>query len=189
MKTTQCSVEGCDRHGGRLRRGMCRVHYDRLRTRGTIDLPTIVDRLAAGVAAMPDGCIEWTGAVDRRGYGRLQRGSRGMGVVMTHRLAWELANGPIPEGAWVLHRCDNPPCCQTNPTDAYPEGHLFLGTHADNMADMVAKGRQWNKQKTHCPQGHPYDEANTYVIPSRPNARYCRTCKRARRLLKIRSTQ
>jgi hypothetical protein len=42
-------------------------------------------------------------------------------------------NGPIPDGAWVLHRCDNPPCC--NPA------HLFLGDAAANVADMVAKGR------------------------------------------------
>jgi len=178
-----CSVEGCER-GGKMRRGMCGIHYERLRTRGTTDLPTVADRLTAGLVRMSNGCLEWTKAVDRRGYGRLQRGSRGMGVVMTHRLAWELANGPIPPGLDVLHHCDNPPCAQTEPTEGYPEGHLFLGTDADNIADMTAKGRHHNQLKTHCPKGHPYDEANTYVIPSRPTARYCWTCKRARRLQK-----
>ncbi len=51
-----------------------------------------------------------------------------------HRAAWEVTHWPIPDGLFVLHRCDNPPCCD-------PE-HLFLGTDADNTADKVAKGRQ-----------------------------------------------
>lgn len=50
-----------------------------------------------------------------------------------HRLAWELANGPVPAGQFVLHRCDNPPCARPD--------HLFLGTAADNTADMRSKGR------------------------------------------------
>jgi hypothetical protein len=86
------------------------------------------------------GCWLWDGTCDRSGYGLVRVGAR---HVNTHRYAWELAFGPIPEDLfglldsrrdlWVLHRCDNPPCC--NPA------HLFLGTARDNTEDMFRKGR------------------------------------------------
>ncbi len=85
----------------------------------------------------PEACWPWTGALNPDGYGNVGSVSR---YWKAHRRAWTLANGPIPAGKHVLHSCDNPPCC--NPD------HLWLGTHADNMADMVAKGRDGRRRLT-----------------------------------------
>jgi hypothetical protein len=179
MKATQeCSIEGCERRA--KGRGWCGTHYERWRHRGTTDPYTPADRLADGLILQPNGCLEWTGLTNDFGYGLIGSGISGKGI-RTHRLAWTTVNGPIPDGLLVLHHCDNPPCCQMSPTPGFPDGHLFLGTKLDNNRDMAAKGRGYWQRKTHCPQGHPYDEVNTYVIPSRPTARYCWTCKRERR--------
>lgn len=79
---------------------------------------------------LPDECWPWRGTIRRKGYGQMSVAGR---TRLAHRLAYELAVGPIPDGLQVCHRCDNPPCC--NPA------HLFLGTAADNQHDKGAKGR------------------------------------------------
>lgn len=139
----KCEVGGCDRE--QHAKGLCVKHYSRLRNGGDPHTPSrqelsVEERFRAKLAPQDPvtGCIEWTGFRQPFGHGLIRRDGKNIG---THRLAWELKHGPIPEGLDVLHKCDNPPCCN--------EDHLFLGTQADNVADRTAKGRT-AKGETHC---------------------------------------
>ena len=80
-------------------------------------------------------CWEWTASKRHKGYGQTR--FMGRGGRKAHRVAWEITNGEIPNGLFVLHKCDNPGC--VNP------GHLFLGTNRSNIDDMLSKGRQGRK--------------------------------------------
>jgi len=95
--------------------------------------PTAAQRFAKLVAVLndPDACWVWLASTVGAGYGHFSlAGGR---KILAHRFAWEQSKGAIPDGLKVLHRCDNPPCCNPN--------HLFLGTQADNVHDMMQKGR------------------------------------------------
>lgn len=93
-------------------------------------------------------CWFWMRARDSKGYGQTKFGRAGK-MLRTHRVAWELVNGPIPNGLKVLHHCDVRPCCRPD--------HLFLGTDLDNMRDKTAKGRNWTPLGRHINVGsaHP----------------------------------
>lgn len=114
----------------------------------------------------PDDCWPWLGATDAWGYGKIYADGRLWGA---HRRSYFLKNGDIPKGAFILHRCDNPACVN-------PE-HLFAGSHAENMRDMVNKGRQW-RRATHCRNGHAFTPENTGQGRSRHGGTYrvCRRC-------------
>jgi hypothetical protein len=136
-----------------------------------------IARFLGHCASLPTerGCILWVGAKNNRGYGSVRVNGVTRGA---HRLAWELAFGPIPSGVEVLHRCDNRPCVNT--------GHLFLGSQRDNIHDMIRKGRDGAtitgaaRKKTVCKRGHPFDSTNTGRRTDRPWERVCLTCARER---------
>lgn len=80
-----------------------------------------------------EGCWLWRGTIGASGYGKIRATGPSRAMLTAHRVSWELAYGPIPEGLWALHKCDIRPCVRPD--------HLFLGTRQDNMDDAKAKGR------------------------------------------------
>jgi hypothetical protein len=132
----RCSVPGCDRAYDT--QGYCARHYMALRRNGDPTLvlqhqvhgKTLAERVAM-YTKRARWCWEWTGTRNPAGYGLINvRDS----PRLAHRVAYTLANGSIPLGMSVLHKCDNPGCVRPD--------HLFIGTLADNNADMRTKGRQ-----------------------------------------------
>lgn len=134
----------------------------------------LIDRLLNKVEFSDSGCWLWKGATVTGGYGLIGEGAPSTKLVLAHRAMWSILYGPIPEGAFICHSCDTPPCVAPD--------HLFLGTAQANFDDMVKKGRRRvMKKKDTCLRGHPYTEENSYIqnAPDGPH-RSCLTCRRAR---------
>ena len=89
-------------------------------------------------------CLLWNASKDANGYGRVKDLETGK-IKRTHRLSYEWNHGPIPEGLYVLHKCDTPSC--------FNPDHLFVGTQQDNIADWVSKGSK-RRRKDNCKRGH-----------------------------------
>ena len=164
-----CSVEGCYRTD-RIRSGggYCNKHYEQWRRTGspvTQLRPTFLERLVEKVNPLDTGCWEWTAYRNPMGYGQVGFGGR---VVLAHRAVYEVLVRPIPDGLTLDHLCRNPGC--VNPDHLEPvttQENSRRGDHSRNGADQRAK--------THCPQGHPYDLANTGYTGG---SRRCRACGR-----------
>lgn len=124
----------------------------------------------------PNDCWPWIGSKTERGYGTMNIGykaNKTQRKIGAHRLAWVLTNGPVPDGTYICHRCDNPPCC--NPA------HLFVGSQKDNMRDASAKNRIVAggrfRQPTHCTNGHPLSGSNLRFQQRKGyQERVCRAC-------------
>ncbi len=159
-----CRVEDCVDHGPG--RGLCSMHYQRLRRNGSLDLRSAGERFWAKVDLRgAEDCWPWTATITVSGYGQFWDGAR---LVRPHRWAYEAMVGPIPDGLVIDHLCRNRACC--NPA------HLEPVTHKENSLRGVSPNAV-NARKTHCIHGHEFTEANTILRPDKAG-RQCRECKR-----------
>lgn len=130
---------------------------------------TMQERFDAKMMPEPNsGCWLWLAAASSLGYGYFFDGK----LKLAHRVSYEMHVGPIPDGLDLDHLCRNPSC--VNPD------HLEPVTRKENInRGIVAQVHRVRYAKiTHCPQGHAYDEKNTYRHPK--GCRICRTCQRER---------
>lgn len=128
----------------------------------------------------PDECWPWQGKISADGYGK-------KAWKMAHTLSYTAHVGPVPKGLQLDHLCHTRDltclggvtCLHrrcVNPT------HLEPVTHAENVRRGRRNGKPVGHLSTHCRNGHPFDEANTYTSPKSPTVRICRTCFRVNNL-------
>lgn len=161
MSERTCSVDGCGRPV--LARTWCRMHYLRWYRNGSLELyrPTIEERFWSKVDKSGD-CWLWTAGRTSLGYGQFSISRK---PLLSHRFAYILLVGPIPDGLQLDHLCRVRHC--VNPK------HLEPVTGAENTRRGVGPSAA-NARKTSCVNGHAFTEENTYIYGGDRN---CRTCR------------
>lgn len=143
-----CEVSGCTRAA--RARGLCNRHYENLRRYGDAvpqrDRPLNKRLREIGWDITERGCWEWRGFRNELGYGIFSAERLGLVHARAHRVVYEHLTGDEVGDRVLRHRCDNPPC--VNPA------HLETGTQADNINDMMERGRHWLHLRTECKHGH-----------------------------------
>ncbi|MBT2466574.1 HNH endonuclease [Streptomyces sp. ISL-66] len=129
-------------------------------------MPSLTDRFLDKVAPGPRGCWDWTAHIKPNGYAQIKVNGRPQ---YAHRVAYELARGPIPAGLVIDHLCRRRHC--VNPD------HLDVTDTRTNILRGVSPAAR-RAHQTHCVNGHPFDVANTYIAPN--GTRHCRACSAAR---------
>ncbi len=129
-----CCVKDCDRE--HYAKGLCEKHYQRLKNSGSINgrfaREPLEKRFWQKVEkASDDECWLWTGGVGSSGYGVIIDSGKNRSA---HRISYEINVGPIPDGLFIMHKCDNRICVNPN--------HLRTGTQSENIQDAFDKGRK-----------------------------------------------
>lgn len=180
---SMCRIDGCRNRIHVKKLTLCNAHYLRLRRHGDAEggrrPPSFAEpktRFWAFVdKGAPDACWPWNGALTK-GYGAFNVSGRTM---KAHAMSYELTKGPVPEGLVLDHTCHDPKECPGREECPHrrccnPDHLAAVTPRRNNSRDRAVNPRA---EKTHCPQGHPYDAANTYVNPQ--GRRNCRACSRA----------
>lgn len=178
----------CSEQPARIRE-RCGRCYRRMRKQGIKDgtfvkigrtLRPLRDRLLEKTTPGLGGCVIWTGSLNNRGYGTISEGGRAGKSLYAHRASYALFVAPIPAGLVVDHTCHNRDAtCSGGPGCVHrrcinPE-HLEAITPEENIRRSAASAVNW----THCVNGHPFDDGNTYLRPDN-GTRQCKQCGRDR---------
>ena len=174
------------------------MQTDRISNMSSSTVPQrVLDRLTSRIEVTDTGCWRYTGPVHYPGYGRLgwSTGGRGRTSRSVHRIMYEYQNGPIKDGLVLDHLCHDPKVCKPEREEDCLHRRCCNPDHLEavTMRENILRGACPSASAarvSQCPQGHDYDELNTYMYRG---ARYCKTCmyerNRAARLKRQRASE